>query len=97
MFGKGRAFRMACPALAAAGFKAARPVMLLFGTGLPVVGSVSETGTPLPSVYPEKSPARCASDGIFTYPLWMPGFCLVYSCDQKKNSFVFEVLNSFGA
>jgi hypothetical protein len=46
IFGKGNALRIACPAFAAAGFNAARPAMLLFGTGFPVVGSVSATRRP---------------------------------------------------
>src|SRR5204863_10061550 len=95
-FGSGRAASIAWPAFAAAGFSATSDVMLLFGTGLPVVGSVSATGRPFASVYPEKSPARMAAVGILLYPDWMPGFCLVYSCDQKKNSFCFLVLKTFG-
>ena len=33
---------------------------------------------------------------MLAYPLWVAGFCLVYSCEKKKNSFFFSVLNSFG-
>src|SRR5438045_39435 len=96
MFGRGRKLSMAWPYFAPGGFKAASPAMLLFGTGFPVVGSVSANGTPLVSVYPAKLPARCATVGTLAYPLWVAGFCLVYSCEKKKNSFVLPVLNSLG-
>src|SRR5215471_14906902 len=96
MLGSGRKLSIAWPALAPAGFKATSPAMLLFGTGFPVVGSVRVNGTPLASVYPEKSPARWACVGTFAYPDCVAGFCLVYSCEKKKNSFLFWVLKSFG-
>src|SRR5215471_336792 len=96
IFGRGMKLSIACPIFAAPGFNATRPAILFPGTGFPVVGSVRLNGTPLASVYPEKSPARWATVGMLAYPESVAGFCLVYSCDQKKNSFDFCVLNSFG-
>ena len=34
--------------------------------------------------------------GTMEYPVCVAGFCLVYSCEKKKNSFLLRVLKCFG-